>query len=161
MDLRPRYSCSLAGNCEVDNDNGYLTSVQCNDSCHPTVLPLDVVYNILDYMQEEALLLAPSDRVEAVHQVTGVVVPSEDASVILRALIDIDIQVIARYPVLYRWAEENIYPQDWAFILQETATLPAIRELERLGYPITSDTIEMFIDRAPRRDVEAYLGRLF
>jgi len=153
-----RFACSLDGNCEVDEEGNYLTLGECQDQCLPTQLPLDVAYTVLSFIHEEALHLAPSDRVEAVYQLTGVIVPVEDTRRILRALIDTDLDTLADYPILYHWVEENAYPEDWIFALQEAATLAAIREIQRLGYPIEQYTLDKFLAEGSEEDIAAFNG---
>lgn len=128
-----RFACTLDGRCELDNENGYYTLEQCTASCRPVDIPLDTAYASLAFMGEEVLRLAPSDRVEAVYQITEVIVPSEETVPILQALLYDDLATLACYPELYHWAERNLYPAEWAITLQEEGTPVALAELSRLS----------------------------
>jgi hypothetical protein len=150
------YACNLAGHCEIDEESGYPTQAACENNCRPASLPLEQAHNILNYTLEQALQLAPSDRVEVIYQATGIVVPVADSRLVLRALITEDSSIMASYPPLYPWAERNIYPQTWIQELQEAHSLAALQELERLGSRLTQDTIDQFLAEGSLADIEAY-----
>ena len=131
-----RYSCNLRGECEYDEEGGSFTTPNCDGRCRSNDLPLDLIYHTLSFREPGDLVqLAPSDRVEVIHQLTGVIVPTADSSEVLRALADNDLVTLARYPSLYPWLEQNAYPADWNEALQEVAeVLPAAEEeLQRLA----------------------------
>jgi hypothetical protein len=82
-----KYSCSFRGQCESDH-KGRLTREQCEREC--TALPdrqmVDVALEVLTYDYELALQAAPSDRVQVVRRLTGLVVDSEQSWDTLMAL---------------------------------------------------------------------------
>jgi hypothetical protein len=156
MTIPARFACSLAGDCEVDDEHGYFTQTACEQNCRPTSLPLEVAYQVLGYIAEDALRLAPSDRVETIYQYTGITVPVVESRAILLALINEDLPALTHYPILYPWLAENVYPEDWVYALQEAATLSALQELVRLGYPLTQDTLDLFFTEGSPADIAAY-----
>ena len=139
------YRCSLAGKCELD-DEGFLTQEECRRGCVATDLPLDVVYDALSFSPEDALSLAPSDRVEVIHRLTGARVQPVRSRDVLRALLDESPDAIAHYPELYPWAERNLYPSDWVAALADAGSRQAVAELRRLGYEPMQETLDLVRD---------------
>jgi hypothetical protein len=135
-DMALLFSCSLRGRCEPDPDSGSLTREKCRATCRATDLPLEVAYMVVEFLTGETVYLAPSDRVEVLAQVTGVDVPARNSFAVLSALLSEDLDTLARYPVIYAWAERNLYPKDWMLALQDASSPEALRELERLGYSV-------------------------
>jgi hypothetical protein len=81
-----RYSCSLRGQCEVDPEGPYTSEQECLNDCQSTA-NRDTTLVSLSYAPAEAsYVLAPSERVELLRQLTGIEVPKEQSGDYLRSL---------------------------------------------------------------------------
>lgn len=83
------YSCNLSGQCEANFLGTYRTQAQCQARCHPTDLKADereMMFIALSYDPDQALLLAPSDKVEYLVREYGIRVNIDQATPVLTAL---------------------------------------------------------------------------
>jgi hypothetical protein len=83
----PRFACSFAGQCEIDDEGDYESDASCRADCE-TVDPEDreLAYITLQYDLETAMHLAPSDRVAFLRRLTGVTIPTTRTRDVIQTL---------------------------------------------------------------------------
>ena len=131
--MTDRYSCSFSGECEIDPDGLYTSLEECKVECQG-VEAKELQYLIYGYAPEEALALAPSDRVILVKRETGVTVSGYDSYDILFGLGTNNVMILAHYPQLYDYLLQHYDWSELARGLVRIGTLPAFQLLRERGY---------------------------
>jgi hypothetical protein len=100
-----RYSCALNGLCESDPLGAYDSLEECQDECASSE-NRDLMYLILAYVTDDVRLLAPSDRVRVVRELTGETLTPGQAYKLLLALEKGDVFELIKHPQLHPYILE-------------------------------------------------------
>ena len=125
-----RYSCGLNGECQEDPQGRYRSVGACQRNCQ-AVDSKDVQYLIYGYSPQNAIDLAPLDRIEVVKRLTGAVVDPTDAYNILLGLGTDNLILLTRYPVIYDYLQQHHSMKELVPGLNESGTVEAFNILVR------------------------------
>lgn len=104
--MTTRYSCAFNGTCELDPNGRYTSEQDCLRNCDSTP-DKDITYLILQYAPRGLSVLAPSDQVEIIKRLTGVVVTRGDVSIISEAIDQLDWRFLVT-TALSEWVAEEL-----------------------------------------------------
>ena len=104
--MTTRYSCAFNGTCELDPNGQYASEEECLLNCESTP-DKDINYLILQYAPRGLSFLAPSDQVETIRRLTGVVFPRDEVQIISESLDTLDWRFLAT-TALSEWVAEEL-----------------------------------------------------